>query len=46
MRQVQFEPMTFRVRATGQSAVFCFCMAPFYLAITLLAIDFEKNSHY
>ena len=50
MRQVQLDPMTLRVRATGQSAVSClvscFCMAPFYPSITNLAIAFEHNSHY
>ena len=50
MRQVQLDPMTLRVRATGQSAVSClvscFCMVPFYPLIMNLAIDFENRSHY
>jgi hypothetical protein len=50
MRQVQFDPMTLRVRATGQSAVSClvtcFCIVPFYPSVTLLAIDYYNNSDY
>ena len=50
MRQVQFDPMTLKVRATGQSAVSClvtcFCIIPFYPSITRLAIDYDNNSNY
>jgi hypothetical protein len=50
MRQVQLDPMTLKVRATGQSAVSClvtcFCMAAFYPSITCLAIDYDNNSDY
>jgi hypothetical protein len=46
IRQVQLDPMTLSVRATGQSAMSCFCMVPLYPAITILAIDYPFHSHY
>ena len=50
MRQVQFDPITLRVRATGQSAVpclvTCFGIVAFYPSITRLAIDYNNTSHY
>ena len=40
MRQVQLDPMTLSVRATGQSAMSCFGMAALYPVVALLTIDF------
>ena len=46
MRQVQLDPMTSSVRATGQSGIACLCMLSIYAANAIFAIDFEKNSDY
>ena len=46
MRQVQLDPMTLNVRATGHSAISCFCMILFYPPDATFAIDYIYSSDY
>src|ERR1700729_4022493 len=58
MRQVQLDPITVSVQATGQSGGYCFCMGypiqrsrfwqltSIFRSFTFSVIDFVFNSHY